>query len=227
MSQYFWHCSVHAAVFFQKCSLYFVIIFWKNTFSSLLVPSSLESSWSHCPLSGHSGSVQYWNAEKNRWDDKVPQVFLYILQDIFGGLLGECTDYSHVQKHHVWEHKATQSLSVSVSVGVCVCSHILSESFQRLPSTDPLTSGTMSQWSAVKKTLWEKWPHSTSTACLQFCVCVCVCALTDLRSCRMWCWTLSMERSLAGWPSKDPLSIRCLVQALEYTNTFFFSSWSI
>lgn len=42
-----------------------------------------------------------------------------------------------------------------------------------------------------------------------------VCALSDLRSCRTWCWTLSMERSLAGWPSKDPLSIRCLVQALK------------
>lgn len=30
-----------------------------------------------------------------------------------------------------------------------------------------------------------------------------------------------MERSLAGWPSKDPLSIRCLVQALGIENNFY------
>lgn len=50
---------------------------------------------------------------------------------------------------------------------------------------------------------------------------VCYNVLSYLRSCRMWCWTLSMERSLAGWPSKDPLSMRCLVQALGIENNFY------
>lgn len=66
-----------------------------------------------------------------------------------------------------------------------------------------------------KKTAWE---NRTSTGRL---FCVHVFLLTDLRSCRMWCCTLSMERSLVGWPSNEPLSIRCVVQALKNTNTFF------
>lgn len=32
-----------------------------------------------------------------------------------------------------------------------------------------------------------------------------------------------MERSLAGWPSKDPLCIRCVVQALGNTDTIQFA----
>lgn len=118
--------------------------YFLNTFSSLLVLSFLESSWSHCPLSGHSGSVQYWSAVKR--DDtiklhdtlcsKVPQIFLYFLQYIFGGLLEKCMHYSHVQELHFWEHKATQYNIFSKCHCRCVCAYALT-SWVRVSSDFP------------------------------------------------------------------------------------------
>lgn len=147
------------------------------------------------------------------------------------GMLGkEKRQWSY--KRHIFNNTlTTKALFVAIdeniqahntahlSVFVCLRTHILGECLQRLPSADPLACGTMSQRSADTKSKQVSRSIVQVRKIALVCFSVCWCVLSDLRSCRMWCWTLSIERSLAGWPSKDPLSIRCLVQALDNTNT--------
>lgn len=221
-------------LFCQKCTLYCVIIFCE------WIPFHLCLFFlflNHLDLAVLSlGITVAYSTRMLQKDEtikllntlfsKVPQMFLYFLQYIFWEMLEGYMDNSHVREQYFWGHKSTIFLSVGVSAGVCALT-----SWVRVSSDFPrlilwLVEPCLSDLQIKQHNIREKALHSTSMqdyTCLHFCVRV----LTDLRSCRMWCWTLSMERSLAGWPSKDPLSIRCLVQALENTNTFFFSSWSI
>ena len=51
------------------------------TFSFLPAPSSLESSWSHCPLSVRYGSALCWNAEEvkakeRRWGNRESHAYI-------------------------------------------------------------------------------------------------------------------------------------------------------
>lgn len=80
------------------------------------------------------------------------------------------------ENSYSWEHTSTQ-YNMFVSIYVCLCAHILGERLQRLPSADPLTSGTMSQRSADTKS--RQVSHSTVQVhkIVLVCFSVCVCAV--------------------------------------------------